>query len=205
VLNNKTILFFNPDGTVQEKELFEKIKSGDVHAFKLLFESYRKAVFNLCFRFTNNREDAEDLCQEVFFKIFNSVHTFKYKSKPSTWIYRITVNLCLNFRRKHRKLHWFFLDDPCEENNNISKRISIPAADQPDRELELKEREKIVQEAINSLPQNQCAALILQRYEGMPVKEIADVLGTSVLSVQSRLARGKENLCKKLLPHQKNI
>jgi len=205
VLNNKTILFFNPDGTVQEKELFEKIKSGDVHAFKLLFESYRNAVFNLCFRFANNREDAEDLCQEVFLKIFNSVHTFKYKSKPSTWIYRITVNLCLNFRRKHRKLNWLFLDEPCEENTDVSKRLSIPAVDQPDRALERKEREQIIQGAINSLPKNQRVALILQRYEDFSVKEIAEILRTSVLSVQSRLARGKENLCKKLLSHQKNI
>ena len=205
MLNNKTNPFYNQYDTVQEKELFEKIKSGDVHAFKLLFESYRNAVFNLCFRFENNREDAEDLCQEVFFKIFNSVHTFKHKSKPSTWIYRITVNLCLNFRRKHRKLNWFFLDDPCEENTDVSKRLSIPAADQPDRALERKEREQIIQDAINSLPQNQRVALILQRYEDLSVKEIADILGTSVLSVQSRLARGKEKLCKKLLPHLKNI
>jgi len=190
---------------VKENELLEKIKSGDVHAFKILFQSYRDAVFNLCYRFANNKEDAEDLCQEVFFKIYNSISTFKHKSKLSTWIYRITVNLCLNFKRKHRKFNWFFLDDTSEEKKDNSPCLTIPADDQPDRTLEQKEREKIVQDAINLLPNNQRVALLLQRYEGLSVQEIADVLGTSALSIQSRLARAKENLCKKILPQIKNI
>ncbi|MBC8184094.1 RNA polymerase sigma factor [candidate division KSB1 bacterium] len=185
---------------MQEKELLEKITSGDVHAFKLLFESYRDDVFNLCYRFANNREDAEDLCQEVFFKIYNSAATFKHKSKLSTWIYRITVNLCLNFKRKHHKFNWLFLDDRQEEKSNVSEYLSIPIADQPDSFVEKKEREQIVQDAINSLPKNQRVALILQRYEELSVQEIADILGASALSVQSRLARAKENLCKKILP-----
>jgi len=185
---------------VQEKELLEKIKSGDVQAFKQLFESYQDAVFNLCYRFAKNKEDAEDLCQEVFFKIYNSVTTFKHKSKISTWIYRITVNLCLNYKRKHSKFNWLLLDDTSEEKNNVSDYLSIPEADQPDSFVEQKEREQIVQDAINSLPQNQRVALILQRYEDLSVQEIADILGTSALSVQSRLARAKENLCKKILP-----
>jgi len=190
---------------VQEKELLQKITSGDVHAFKQLFESYQDAVFNLCFRFANNREDAEDLCQEVFLKIYNSASTFKHKSKLSTWIYRITVNLCLNFKRKHHKFNWLFLDDTSEEKSNVSEHLAIPEADQPDSFVEKKEQEQIVQDAINSLPKNQRIAVILQRYEDLSVQEIADILGISALSIQSRLARAKENLCKKILPKKKNI
>jgi len=190
---------------VQEKELLDKIKSGDVHAFKQLFESYRDVVFNLCYRFANNREDAEDLCQEVFFKIYNSAATFKHKSKISTWIYRITVNLCLNFKRKHHRFTWLFLDDTSEEKSSVSEYLTIPEADQPDSFVEKKEREQIIQDAINSLPKNQRVALILQRYEDLSVQEIADILGTSALSIQSRLSRAKENLCRIILPKMKNI
>jgi len=80
------------------------------------------------------------------------------------------------------------------------QNISSSHSDQPDSSFEQKEREKIVQQAINSLPKNQRVALILQRYNGMSIHEISEVLGCSMSSIQSRLARAKENLCNKLLP-----
>ena len=191
---------------MQEKELIQKLQAGDIQAFKQLFEIYKNSIFNLCFRFASNKEEAEDLCQEVFIKIYKSIKTFKRKSKLSTWIYRITVNLCLNYQRRQKGLLWFSLNDSTEEyNKDIVENLLIPAEDLPDISLEKKERERIIQLAINSLPKNQQAVLILQRYENMSIKEIAEVMSCTTASVQSRLYRAKENLCKKLIPYLKDI
>ena len=93
------------------------------------------------------------------------------------------------------------MEDISEKTSSeFSANISTDSSEQPDIFLEQKEREKIVQQAINFLPKNQRAALILQRYEGMSIQEIAEVLGCSVSSIQSRLSRAKENLCKRLMP-----
>jgi len=186
---------------ILNNHLINKVKSGDTHAFKKLFESYKDQIYNLCFRFVNTREEAEDLCQEVFFKIYKSIDSFKSRSKLSTWIYRITVNLCLNYKRKENKFRRLFEGDSFEGfGSELNENLSAPLCDRPDFFLEQKEREKIVQQAINSLPSNQRVALILQRYEGMSIQEIAEVLGCSVSSIQSRLSRAKENLCKRLMP-----
>ncbi len=186
---------------LDENELIKKIQTGDVQAFKQLFELYRESVFNLCFRFANNGEEAEDLCQDVFVKIFRAVSSFRFKSKPATWIYRITVNRCLNYKRKHESLNWLSIDNPSSKNDVFTEEEFQSKENHPQESIEQREREQIVMKAIKSLPKNQQVALVLQRYQEMTVKEIADVTGCSVASVQSRLARAKENLYKKLKPY----
>jgi len=91
---------------VQDHELIEKIKAGDSHAFKELFEHYNSLVINICYKLVRNKEEAEDLTQEVFFKVYKSAKSFKQRSKFSTWIYRIAINLSLNHLRKKRQLRW---------------------------------------------------------------------------------------------------
>ncbi len=184
---------------MQEQELIRKIASGDINAFKKLFEQYQASVFNLCYKFARNRQEAEDLCQDVFLKIYRAAHTFRQQCHPSTWIYRVTVNLCLNYKRRKNRFSWLSLNDFSQNDN--SQEYSLEDANQltPEENLEISEREKIVQRAIQALPKNQRIALILQRYEGMAVKEIAEILNCSESSVQSRLSRARENLAKKLI------
>ncbi|NOZ60536.1 MAG: sigma-70 family RNA polymerase sigma factor [Calditrichaeota bacterium] len=190
---------------MREQELLPKIATGDINAFKRLFEKYQTSVFNLCFRFAKNREEAEDLCQEVFLKIFQAAHTFRQQSRLSTWIYRITVNLCLNYNRQKNRYSWFSLQDLVKAKNSSEHDIEDVTLTNPEENLEIFEREKIVQRAIQSLPKNQRIALVLQRYEELSVKEIAEILDCSESSVQSRLSRARENLAKKLLPLAQDI
>ena len=191
---------------VKETELVKKLKAGDIQAFKQLFESYQNSIYNLCYRFVTNKEETEDLCQEVFLKIYKSINTFKHNSKLTTWIYRITINLCLNHQRKRKGLLWFSLNDSDDQiKDDDIKNLTIDQGEQPDSSLEKKEREKIVQLAVNSLPNKQRIALILQRYDGMSIKEIAEIMNCTTDSVQSRLSRAKKNLYKKLLPYLKKI
>jgi len=102
---------------VQDHELIERIKAGDSQAFKNLYERHKDLVVNLCYRLVFNKEVAEDITQDVFLKIYKSAKSFRHRSKLSTWIYRITVNLCLNHFRKEKQFNWFLPDNPVKQAN----------------------------------------------------------------------------------------
>lgn len=199
------VVNFNED-FLQERELVKKIKAGDIQAFKQLFENHQSDVLNLCLKLVGNRSEAEDVCQEVFLKVFQSIDSFEHKAKISTWIYRIAVNLCLNFNRKKKQMRFLRLDDKeTEAYTDIYDLLMNPPGEQPDFSLEQKEKEKIVWDAVNALPESHRVVLVLQRYEGLSCEEIARVLESSVSSIQSKIYRAKENLSKKLLPYLDEI
>jgi RNA polymerase sigma-70 factor (ECF subfamily) len=145
----------------------------------------------------DSRQEAEDLTQDVFFQVYKSIRTFRFQSRISTWIYRIAVNLSLNYLNKKRRMKSIHSED---ESSQVLDR-SAPDKERPDRLFEQKEKEEIIRKAILSLPKQQQTALILQRYEGLSTKEIADVMDTSVSSVEARLFRAKANLGKKLMKY----
>jgi RNA polymerase sigma-70 factor (family 1) len=190
---------------VQEKELLQKIQSGDPEAFKILFKKYSSMVFNVCCRMSGNRHEGEDITQEVFINAFKSIKQFRSDSKLSTWLYRIAVNLCLNHQAKSKRMRWITLNFFSESNPVETEIQSKINNNSPDRILERKETEEIIQNAINSLPENQRIALLLNRYEGLSYEEIAEITKSSISSVESRIYRGKQNLCKKLLPYLKHL
>lgn len=168
-----------------------------VAAVKRLFETHHTAIYNVCVRMLGHPEEAEDVTQDVFVKAFKAYDTFRGASDPGTWLYRIAVNMCLNHQRRQKALRWlsldFFTDNPASfPVQNHSER--------PDEKLERVQMERMVQEAIRSLPARQRAALVLSRYEGLSYQEIAATLGCSVASVESLLHRAKQNLAKKLRP-----
>lgn len=191
---------------MQDHELIKKIKAGDCHAFKELFENYKSLVINICYRLVGNKEEAEDLTQDVFFKVYKSAKSFKHHSKLSTWIYRIAVNLSLNHLRKKRQLRWISPEISSKQTDGKTlETLPAQSEDQPDVFLEQKEKEIIIWKMINLLPENQQVAFILQRYEGMSCQEIADILECSIGAVQARLHRARENLQEKLFPYLKEI
>ncbi|MCI0512431.1 sigma-70 family RNA polymerase sigma factor [candidate division KSB1 bacterium] len=198
----------NQAAMIKEKlddyQLIEAFNQGDLQAFRALFERYQAAILNLCYRLVGHRETAEDLCQEVFLKVCQALSKFEKRSQFSTWIYRIAVNLCLNYRRSRRRAQWLTLEYMREEEVQLLfAPLTETTENQPDLLLERQEREQIIWNAINRLPENQRAALILQRYEGLSGEEIAAILNCSLNSVQSRLHRARENLYQKLLPYLK--
>jgi RNA polymerase sigma-70 factor (ECF subfamily) len=175
------------------------VKNGDQNAFRELVERHKLAVLNLCLRFTGNKADAEDLAQEVFIRIYQAAPNYEVKAAFTTWLYRITVNLCLNYQRKKKFLHFFSLDHGKNSSLQIQDRIpEFADKGRPDIDIEQKELQQIVHKAIQSLPENQKTVLILYRYHNLSYKEISNVLDTSVSAVESRLHRAKQNLKKKL-------
>jgi RNA polymerase sigma-70 factor (ECF subfamily) len=184
---------------MEEAKIIENLKSGDEFIYKYVYDQYSRMVYSVCFRMTGNNEDAEEVTQDVFIKVFNSINSFRADSKLSTWIYQITVNTSLNRLRRKKAMNFLslnFWDDEKGEKEMAADNMT------PRDEIEKSEIQKIVQDAINMLPSKQKTAIVLSRYEELPYKEIAKIMGVSLSSVESLLFRAKENLAKKLIRYK---
>ena len=170
-------------------------------AFRIIFEENKALIYSLGFRLLGNREEAENLTQEVFLKAFKAYPRFRGESKVSTWLYRIAVNL-INRELKGKRLKKLLSLDFLSEGSGITSPIE-PAHPRhsPPSELEKKEMEQIVQRSIRSLPGRQRTAVTLQFYEGLAYEEIASTMEISRSSVESLLFRAKQNLEKRLAPY----
>ena len=184
---------------MSNSEIIEQLKQGNEDAFRKLVENYQNLVVNTCFGLVHNREDAEDIAQDVFVEVFRSIQHFRADAKLSTWLYRIAVNRSLNHIRDNKKHKWFqSFENTVEEQNRKLGYIESPQSDHPGYELENRQRAVILHEAINSLPENQKVAFTLSKYEELSYQEISEVMEMSVSSVESLLFRAKKNLQNKL-------
>ena len=165
---------------------------------KLVFE-HQDRVLNTCYRFVHNREDAEDVAKEIFMEVHRSIGDFRGESRLSTWIYRIAVTKSLDFIRKKKRKKRFGHIIPLFGGED-KKEFQIAAEDiqTPEMTLEQKERQQTLKQAVDSLTENQRIAVTLCKYEDFSYKEIAEIMGTSVSSVESLIFRGMQNLKKKL-------
>jgi len=173
-------------------ELVKKVKAGCEKSFEEIVNIYKHPILNIIYRYASNYDDAEDIAQEVFVKVWKNIKSFKGKSKFSTWLYRITVNHCLNYVNKHKK-------DPISFERVVGKgRIS----DSPNSEIiyEKKTKSEIIGKALSNLPDRQKIALILSKFEYKSYSEISYIMGVSISSVESLIFRAKVNLKKELLP-----
>lgn len=178
---------------------------GSELSFRSIVENHQERVINICFRFLNNRDDAEDAAQEVFIDIYRSIERFRGESRLSTWIYRIAVTKSLDIiRAKNRKKRLGNLQKTLGLDNRIEQ---APDREKPDplRVMEDHERYAALYTAINSLRENQRVAITLCKLEGFSVRETAEILGTSESSVESLIFRGKKKLEKQLKRHYKKV
>lgn len=186
-----------------DRILIDKILEGDQFAFKELVEKYQTMVINTCIGFLHDKQDAEDISQEVFIDVFASLRKFRKEAKLSTWMYRIAVNKSLNFLRSKKRRQWLQnLEDVLgmiRQDHKQPIEMSNPAID-----LEMKEEALLLNNAINSLSENQRIAFTLNKYEDLSYTEIADIMGISLSSVESLIHRAKLNLQQKLMNYYKN-
>jgi len=187
---------------MDDQDLIKRITQHNDHsAFSLLVDKYQKLVVNTCRGFVINYTDAEDLAQDVFIELFESLPEFRHESKLSTWIYRIAVNKSLNFvRRKKRERLYNSISSAfgAAESKGSNTLVGF-STNEADRELNSKELHHELKQAINSLPKTQRIAFILNKYQDLSYKEVAEVMEISVSSVESLLFRAKANLQKLLL------
>jgi RNA polymerase sigma-70 factor (ECF subfamily) len=173
---------------LDEPALVEACLAGRPGAFDLIVERHRRAVYQLCYRFVGNHEDASDLAQDVFLRAYRGLRTFRGRSSLATWLYRIGVNVCLNrVAVKAPPL------EPIEAHQFIDVQSESPG----ERILRI-ERGAQVRDAIAQLPPKQRATLIMRMYQDMSHQEIADALGSSVGAVKANFFHALGNL-KKIL------
>jgi len=173
-------------------------------SFNDIVNSNKSRVFNTAISFLQNREDAEDITQDVFIEVYHSLEKFKQQSSISTWIYRITINKSLDFLRKknRRKEYGFIRNLFYKESGEIN--LDKGHFDHPGVLLEKKENARILFAAIELLSENQKTAFILFHVEELSQKEIAEVMGTSPKAVESLIQRAKATLREKLENLYKN-
>jgi RNA polymerase sigma-70 factor, ECF subfamily len=178
-----------PLAELDDAALVSAAASGDREAFDVIVERHRRAVYQVCYRFVHNHEDASDLAQDAFVRAWRGMRTFKGQSALSTWLYRIAVNVCLN--RVAAKMP---LIEPIESTEHFED-VRIEGAQ---RAMLREERAVAVRKAIANLPKKQRATLILRAYHDMSHQQIADVLGSSVGAVKANFFHALANL-KKIL------
>jgi len=186
-------------------ELIKRLKQGDREAFKVLVDSHKDMVYKICYGFVKNKEDTEDITQDVFLTIFKNIKNFKYESKVSTWIYRIAVNRSLNHIRKRKLSGMFTKRNFVHVDSDAAAEIPAPEDSSADHTALTGEKKRVIFKVLNGLPSNQRVAFTLCYVEGLVYGEIADIMGCSVSAVESRIHRAKINLQKKLVAYLKEF
>jgi RNA polymerase sigma-70 factor (ECF subfamily) len=181
-----------------DRELIRGLKSGRPEAFKKLVEEYQNKVINTCNGFLQNEQDAEDIAQEVFIEVHKSIAGFREEARLSTWIYRISVSRSLDFIRKQKRKKRIGRIRNMLRGGGGAKQVPSEVGSRPDTILENRERFRILRQAIDSLAENQKVAITLSKCEGLGNKEIAEIMGTTLSSVEALIHRAKRNLRKKL-------
>lgn len=186
---------FNKDILIDDDIKFMMdFKNGDVTSFEKLVDKYKKPVLNTIYRLINQKEDAEDLTQEVFLKIYQSAEKYTPQAKFTTWLYKIVYNTSFSYLKKRKNFKPLSLE---VESTIPDKALSI------EEQVIQAETAEGIKKAVDSLPVQQRMAIILKQYDDLSYEEIAEIMKTSVSSVKSLLFRARENLKDRLKAYYK--
>ena len=181
----------------KDDELISAFKAGDHSAFQELVLKYESRVYNHCLRMVNDDVESYDLTQEVFLKVFRKIKNYEHTYAFYTWLYRITVNCCIDYlRRKRRHIQSVSLSNsPLDDSGESGREQDVPDTTfVPDTALLNRELDDVLRNAIGQLSEKLRSIIILKEVEGFSYEEIADVLGCSRGTVKSRLFRARERL-----------
>lgn len=178
----------------EEMRIIANVLDGDTNAFEVLVEDQKKVVFNLALRMLGNEEDAYDISQEAFLKAYTNLTGFRGDCKFSSWLYKLTTNLCLDFIRKrnrHKVIPLVYEDD-----DGDSEYMEIPDETfSPELETEKKQLRESVRAGLNQLPVQQREILVLREIGGLRYDEIGRQLNIEEGTVKSRIFRARKKLC----------
>lgn len=181
-----------------EIEIIQAVADGDKQALATLYKRYAEKIYNTALSYTKSIEDAEEITQDVFLKIYHSALSFKGSSSLNTWIYRIAVNTSLNYVKKRNRIRLW---------GSKSQKPELVDFNHPGVLLEQKENAKILFKLIDCLPARQKTAFILSYVEYLPRQEVADIMEISLKAVESLLQRAKQNMrleLEKMYPNRRN-
>jgi len=175
-----------------DRELIERLKNGDSTAFRELVERYKKRAYFVALDFMGSHEDAEDISQEAFIKVYQSIGSFRGDARFSTWLHRIVINLCISEKRKKSSKLMDYYGDTIPDEAHHAHGSDSP--DHPERALRSRKIQEHIRSALDRLPALQKAVFTLRFYPDMPLKEIGKVLKLSEGTVKSHLFRTMRKL-----------
>lgn len=185
-----------------ENDLIKKCRKGSREAFNALFSNYQTQVINIAYSMLSDREDAYDAAQETFVRVYRNIESFKEQSSFSTWLYRITANVCSDILRKRQKhSNVLSINSMSEDSKDFDIRDESPT---PEDSAELDERQRAVREAIAELRDEYRAVITLCDIEGMSYDEISRILSLPAGTVKSRINRARNSL-KKILMKKREL
>ena len=187
-----------PEVSAQESLFVLRLKANEDAAYDELVRTYNASIFHVAYRMLGDTAESSDVVQEIFIKVFRNIGSFKGEAALKTWIFRIALSEILNrlrwWKSRHRSSTVSLDDQP-----NGHEHYVPDSGPSPEEMLESKEREVAIQEALAKLSSEHRSIIVLRDIEGFSYTEIADVLGISLGTVKSRLARGREDLKKSLI------
>ncbi len=168
-------------------EIIDRAIDGDERAFELIYKAYFRFVSNVSYRIVNKKQEAEEVCQEVFITIYKKISTFRQQSSLKTWIYRVAINCALKYaQKKSKEIKGMVAYD---EENPIASHTK-DAREKMDNQA----KEKLVGKLLNHLNVEQRICIVLRSIEGLSYKEIADTLKIPINTVRSRIKRARESM-----------
>jgi RNA polymerase sigma-70 factor (ECF subfamily) len=188
---------------LNQPELVEKLRQGNELAFTQFVEEWQDMVYNTAMGIVQNEDDADDITQEVFIQVFQSIGSFKGESKISTWLYRITVSKSLDLEKKKGRKKRFAVIQRLFGGSE-EEQVSPVEFDHPGVLMEKKEKAATLFKALKQLPPNHRIAYTLHKLEGQSYQEIAEIMNTTLFAVESLMGRAKTNLKKILKGYYEN-
>jgi RNA polymerase sigma-70 factor, ECF subfamily len=179
---------------LQDEEIVRLVIDGHTQAYSILVDKYKNMIFDLCYKYTYDYTEAQDLSQDIFIKAYRKLYTFKNSSSFSTWFYRIGINTCIDWTRKKKK----------QKNMNVVDEDGylevLPSNDPALEDIVIdKEKRQLVRNAISNMSEKYKTVVILYNYKNLSCMEISQILDVPVKTVETRLYRAKKILKNKLL------
>lgn len=171
----------------------EKLIERDQIAFRALVEEYQNKFLSMAYKYTNNYNDAEDLCQEIFIKVYKNLPSFKNKSKLSTWLYKIAINTCIDWNRKN-------INSRISLMNLRNKEVKDVKSSYDTEDIIIyKEYQKIIHKTVYSLKDKYKSIVILYHFNQLSYKEISNILNIPTKTIETRLYRARKQIKTKLI------
>ena len=180
--------------TANDQDLIAKVLDGDTNAFSVLVNRYKDLVFSLSLKMLKNREEAEEISQDAFIKVYKSLHKFKGDSKFSTWIYKVVYNSCLDRLKQYKKNYALVPIDEFNENQ-------VKTLDNAFDALVSQDRKNAIQACLNKLPSEDSFLLTLYYFEEQSLEEISKIIGLTANNVKVKLFRSRKKLATILKQH----
>ncbi|TCZ69870.1 RNA polymerase sigma factor SigW [Paenibacillus albiflavus] len=180
-----------------ETRLAKLARNGDRRAFAELVELYKDKIYHLGYRMLGNRQEAEDIVQETFMRLYSNLHRYDENQKFSTWIFRIAANLCIDRLRKRKVTYSLDAEVNDGEGNDYYAMMSSDE-DTPEKQVIVSETQRQIRKVIDNMPDKYKSIIVLRYLQDLSLQEISDVLDMPITTIKTRLHRGREYLRKKL-------